>query len=186
MVIGSVGPDRIWRNIVNIRDAETGGGDLFDIEELEDKYALDEFANLFICDFVADNMSAFKFNDMVACGCDILIDWPDFKPESAQPFGKRSVWAGYDPQESENGDNGALIIAAPSLVEGGKFRNLERHQLRGLDFELLPEFIKVVPSRYTCTIYRHRRQGRGRERLSDTCQARSTSGLRARQDQIFA
>jgi len=148
---GSVGPDRIWRHIVNIRDAEAGGCDLFDIEELEDEYAPDEFANLFMCDFVDDSLSAFKFNDMIACGCDSLVEWEDFDPEAARPYGNRPVWAGYDPQESENGDNAALVIAAPPLVEGGPFRILERHQLRGLDFEQQAEFIKAMLSRYNCT-----------------------------------
>ncbi|WP_375194868.1 terminase large subunit domain-containing protein [Sphingobium sp.] len=151
LATGSVGPDRVWRNIVTIRDAEAGGCDLFDIEELEDEYAPDEFANLYMCKFVDDSLSAFKFNDLITCGCDSLIEWEDFNPEAARPYGNRSVWAGYDPQESENGDNAALVIAAPPLVEGGKFRILERHQLRGLDFEQQAEFIKAVLSRYTCS-----------------------------------
>lgn len=151
LAAGSVGPDRIWRHIVNIEDAEAGGCDLFDINELRDEYAPDEFANLFMCDFVDDSQSAFRFNDMIACGCDSLVEWTDFNLEAARPYGNRSVWAGYDPQESENGDNAALVIAAPPLLEGGQFRILERHQLRGLDFEQQAEFIKAVLSRYTCT-----------------------------------
>ena len=150
LAIGMVGPDRIWRNIVNIRDAETGGCDLFDIEELEDEYAPDEFANLFMCEFVDDSLSAFKFNDLIACGCDSLVEWTDFNIEALRPYGMRSIWAGYDPKESEDGDNAALVIAAPPLVEGGQFRILERHQLRGLDFEEQAEFIKRVLSRYNC------------------------------------
>lgn len=151
LALGSVGPDRIWRHIVNIRDAEAGGCDLFDIEELEDEYAPDEFANLFLCDFVDDSQSAFKFNDLIRCGCDSLVDWTDFNPESARPFGNRPVWAGYDPQESEDGDNAALVIAAPPASEGGSFRILERHQLRGLDFEQQADFIKAMLKRYNCT-----------------------------------
>lgn len=151
LAIGSVGPDRVWRHIVTIRDAEAGGCDLFDIEELEDEYAPDEFANLFLCDFVDDSLSAFKFNDMIRCGVDSLVEWADFNPEAARPYGNRSVWAGYDPQESETGDNAALVIAAPPLTEGGQFRVLERHQLRGLDFQEQAEFIKAVLSRYNCS-----------------------------------
>ena len=151
LAAGSVGPDRIWRHIVNIVDAEAGGCDLFDIEELKDEYAPDEFANLFMCDFVDDSQSAFRFNDMIACGVDSLVDWTDFNIEAARPYGNRAVWAGYDPQESETGDNAALVIAAPPLMEGGQFRILERHQLRGLDFEQQAEFIKAVLSRYNCT-----------------------------------
>lgn len=150
LAAGSVGPDRIWRHIVTIRDAEAGGCDLFDIQELEDEYAPDEFANLFMCDFVDDSLSAFKFNDLIACGVDSLVDWLDFSPESERPFAGQ-VWAGYDPQNSENGDNASLVIAAPPTEQGGQFRLLERHPLRGLDFEQQAEFVKAILSRYHCT-----------------------------------
>ncbi len=148
---GSQGPDRIWRHIVNIRDAEEAGCDLFDIDELEDEYAPDEFANLFLCDFVDDSLSAFRFNDLVKCGVDTIEAWTDFNPDAARPYGERPVWAGYDPQNSENGDNASLSIIAPPLVQGGEFRLLERHPLRGLDFEEQATFIKGMLSRYNCT-----------------------------------
>lgn len=148
---GSQGPDRIWRHIVNIRDAEAAGCDLFDIEELEDEYAPDEFANLFLCDFVDDSLSAFRFNDLVKCGVDTVEEWTDFNPEAERPYGQRPVWAGYDPQNSENGDNASLSIIAPPLVQGGEFRLLERHPLRGLDFDEQATFIKGMLSRYNCT-----------------------------------
>lgn len=148
---GAVGPDRVWRHIVTIEDAEAAGCDLFDIDELRDEYAPDEFANLLMCVFVDDSLSAFRFNDLVACGCDSLVEWTDFNPEAARPFGSRPVWAGYDPQQSEDGDNAALVILAPPDEIGGKFRLLERHQLRGLDFDQQNEFIKAVLSRYNCT-----------------------------------
>lgn len=144
--------DKTWRHIVTIVDAEAGGCDLFDIDELrDDEYAPDEFANLCMCEFVDDTLSAFRFNDMIACGCDSLVDWADFDPGAARPYGPRPVWAGYDPQESEDGDNAALVIAAPPLFEGGPFRILERHQLRGLDFEQQAEFIRAILGRYHCT-----------------------------------
>ncbi|MGF7152538.1 hypothetical protein GGR40_000280 [Novosphingobium gossypii] len=109
LAAGSVGPDRIWRHIVNIEDAERGGCYRFDIEELRNKYAPDEFANLFLCDFVDDSQSAFKFNDKIACGCDSLVDWTDFNLEADRPYGNRNVWAGYDPQESENGEHRSVF-----------------------------------------------------------------------------
>jgi hypothetical protein len=86
LAAGSLGPDRVWRNIVNIRDADLAGCDLFDIEELEDEYPADEFANLYMCEFVDDSLSAFKFNDLIACGCDSLVEWEDFNPEAARPM----------------------------------------------------------------------------------------------------
>lgn len=150
---GSIGPDRIWRQIVTIEDAEAGGCDLFDIEELRDEYAPDEYANLLMCAFVDDSLSAFKFNELVACGVDSLVDWPDFNPLLARPFGNRPVWAGYDPQDSEDGDNGALVIAAAPAQAGGEFRLLDKHLLRGLDFEQQATFIEAVLKRYNCTYF---------------------------------
>jgi len=148
---GAQGPDRTWRHIVTIHDAEAAGCDLFDIDELQDEYAPDEFANLFGCEFVDDSLSAFKFNDLVKCQCDSLVEWTDFNPEAARPYGERPVWAGYDPQNSENGDNASLAIFAPPLVEGGTFRLLERHPLRGLDFDQQATFVQAMLRRYNCT-----------------------------------
>ncbi len=141
----------MWRHIVNIRDAEEAGCDLFDIEELEDEYAPDEFANLFLCDFVDDSLSAFRFNDLVKCGVDTVEEWTDYNPDAERPFGTGIVWASYDPQNSVDGDNAALVIAAPPAEQGAPFRLLEKHQLRGLDFEEQATFIKGVLSRYFCT-----------------------------------
>ncbi len=148
---GRMCEDGIWRHIVTIEDAEKAGCDLFDLNELRLEYAPDEFANLLMCEFVDDTLSAFRFNDLVKCGVDSLVDWTDFNPDAPRPFGNRPVWAGYDPQESAEGDNAALVIAAPPEGEGGTFRLLERHQLRGLDFEQQADFIKAVLSRYNCT-----------------------------------
>ena len=143
--------DDVWRHIVTIEDAERGGCTLFNMEELRTEYAPDAFANLLMCEFVDDSLSAFRFNDLVKCGVDTLVEWTDFNPDAPRPFGNRQVWAGYDPQDSVDGDNAALVIAAPPSEPGGTFRILERHQLRGLDFEQQAEFIKAVLSRYNCT-----------------------------------
>lgn len=143
--------DNVWRHIVTIHDAIAGGFDKVDLDELRTEYAPDAFANLLECQFVDDSLSAFKFNDLKAAMVDALLDWEDIDLDSAQPYGNRPVWAGYDPQESEDGDNAALIIAAPPAKVGGTFRLLERHQLKGLDFEQQAEFIKAVLSRYNCT-----------------------------------
>lgn len=148
---GRLCEDSVWRQIVTVEDAIASGFDLVDLDELRDEYAEDEFANLFGCVFVDDSLSAFKFNDLVRLGCDSLVEWADFDPEAKRPYGERAVWAGYDPQNSENGDNAALVIMAPPAVPGGPFRILERHQLRGLDFEQQAEFIRATLSRYNVT-----------------------------------
>jgi uncharacterized protein YjcR len=148
---GRLCEDGIWRQIVNVHDAIEGGFDLVNLDELHDDHPDDEFANLFGCVFVDDSLSAFKFNDLMGCGVDTMEVWADFNPDAARPYGERAVWAGYDPQNSETGDNASLVIMAPPLVQGGEFRLLERHPLRGLDFEQQATFIRGMLKRYNCT-----------------------------------
>jgi uncharacterized protein YjcR len=143
--------DNIWRQIVTIEDAAARGCDLFDIDELRIEYAPDEFANLLMCQFVDDSLSAFKFNELQRATVDAVVDWRDVDLLAPKPVGNRPVWAGYDPQESEDGDNAALVIALPPEGPSGKFRLIERHQLRGLDFQAQAEFIVARLTRYNCT-----------------------------------
>jgi uncharacterized protein YjcR len=147
---GRLCEDHRWRQIVSLTDAEARGCDLFNHDEIRRDNPPDVYANLYDCQFVDDSLSAFKFNDMLACGVDSLVEWTDYNPLAARPYGEREVWAGYDPQESENGDYASLVIAAPPTGPGGKFRLLERHQLRG-DFEEQAQFIRAMLSRYNCT-----------------------------------
>jgi hypothetical protein len=56
---------------------------------------------------------------------------------------------GYDP--AENGDSAGLVVVAPPLVPGGKFRVLERFQFRGLDFAAQAEAIRQITKRYWVT-----------------------------------
>ncbi|WP_420822351.1 terminase large subunit domain-containing protein [Sphingomonas aracearum] len=147
---GVVCEDKVWRQIVTIEDAAERGCDLFDIDELRVEYAPDEFANLLLCQFVDDSLSAFKFNELQRATVDSLVDWTDVDWTSDRPVGMREVWAGYDPQGSDDGDNAALVIALPPGGPGGKFRLIEKHQLRG-DFQEQAEFILARLSRYRCT-----------------------------------
>lgn len=147
---GRLCEDNIWRQIVTIEDAAARGCDLFDIDELRIEYAPDEFANLLLCQFVDDSLSAFRFNELLRCAVDAMVDWTDIDLLAKRPVGNREVWAGYDPQESEDGDNAALVIALPPSGPSGKFRLLERHQLRG-DFQAQVEFIRGILARYNCS-----------------------------------
>jgi len=147
---GRLCEDRIWRQIVTIMDAERRGCDLFDLEELRAEYSPDAFANLLMCEFVDDNASVFPLALLQPCMVDSWIKWADdFKPFAARPFGDRPVWLGYDP--AETGDTAGLVVVAPPLVPGGKFRVLERHQFRGMDFAAQAEFIRRVTLRYWVT-----------------------------------
>jgi uncharacterized protein YjcR len=143
---GFTGEDDVWRNIVNILDAKNGGCGLFNIEELRQEYNAEEFDNLLMCAFIDDTYSVFPLAEMQACGVDSWVAWDDFKPFAERPYGYRPVWVGYDP--SHTGDSAALVVIAPPSTPGGKFRVLERHQFRGLDFEAQAEAIRKTTERY--------------------------------------
>ncbi|KAF3999237.1 terminase ATPase subunit family protein [Glaciimonas immobilis] len=139
--------DKIWRHIVTIMDAERGGCDLFDIDELRNfEYSPDQFENLLMCNFIDDTQSVFPLAELQRCMVDSWVDWTDYKIYASRPFGHRAVWIGYDP--SLTGDSAGCVVLAPPLVPGGKFRLLERFQWRGMDFEAQAEAIRHMTLRY--------------------------------------
>jgi uncharacterized protein YjcR len=146
---GALGPDGIWRQIVTLLDADAGGCDLFDVDELRLEYGPDEFDQLFLCQFIDDSKSMFPFSIMRACMVDSWDEWEeDFDPYALMPFGNGEVWIGYDPQESAAGDDGACVVVAPPKVKGGKFRVLEKFRWRGLDFEEQAAKLEELTARY--------------------------------------
>ncbi|WP_151883685.1 terminase ATPase subunit family protein [Pseudomonas putida] len=147
--MGRLCEDRIWRQIVTIIDAEERGCDLFDLDELRLEYDAAAFQNLLMCEFVDDGASIFPLALLQPCMVDSWTEWDDYKPFAARPFADRQVWVGYDP--AETGDTAGLIVVAPPLVPGGKFRVLERHQFRGMDFNSQAETIRKVTQRYWVT-----------------------------------
>lgn len=147
---GFTGEDKVWRNIVTILDAMAGGCDLFDIDELRLEYNADEFENLLMCGFIDDTLSVFPLAEMQACMVDSWVQWADsYKPFTLRPYGHRPVWVGYDP--SHTGDTAGCVVIAPPERPGGKFRVLERHQWRGMDFEGQAEAIRKITERYNVT-----------------------------------
>ncbi|MFU6235043.1 terminase ATPase subunit family protein [Pseudomonas aeruginosa] len=146
---GRLCEDRIWRQIVTILDAEGRGCDLFDIDELRLEYDAAAFQNLLMCEFVDDGASIFPLAMLQPCMVDSWTVWDDYKPFAIRPFADRQVWVGYDPAES--GDSAGLVVVAPPLVPGGKFRILERHQFRGMDFTAQAETIRQVTQRFWVT-----------------------------------
>lgn len=147
---GRLCEDKLWRQIVTILDAENGGCDLFDIDELRFEYSAEEFANLLMCQFIDDGASIFPLNMLQACMVDSWEAWADdYKPFHARPLASRPVWVGYDP--AETGDSAGLVVVTPPSVANGKFRILERHQFRGMDFKAQAEQIRQITLRYNVT-----------------------------------
>ncbi|AZC09137.1 terminase [Acinetobacter nosocomialis] len=144
---GALCNDQMWRHIVNIYDAERQGCNLFDIDELIAENSADEFANLYMCEFVDDGQSVFPLSIIQPCMVDSWELWTkDFKPLATRPFGNKPVWVGYDPAES--GDSAGLVIVAPPESGYNKFRLLEHHQFKGMDFASQAAFIKKICQKY--------------------------------------
>lgn len=145
---GRLCPDKQWRFVVTIEDALAGGCELFDIDELREEYNANDFNNLFMCIFVDDADSVFKFSDLEKCMVD-AARWQDHKPNNARPFGNREVWLGYDPSRTR--DNATLVVVAPGEKKGEKFRVLEKHYWRGLNFSHHVSEIQKIYSKYRVT-----------------------------------
>ncbi|TOC32392.1 terminase large subunit domain-containing protein [Vibrio parahaemolyticus] len=145
---GRLCPDKQWRYVVTIEDAAAGGCDLFDIDELRDEYSKDDFDNLFMCVFVDGANAVFKFSDLEKAMVDAST-WQDFTRDSDSPFGRREVWGGYDPSRTR--DNGCFVVVAPPIVAVEKFRILEKHYWRGLNFQYQVQQIEKIAKRYNMT-----------------------------------
>ncbi len=144
---GKLCSDKIWRQIVTIYDAEAGGCDLFDIDELKNfEYTEEEFNNLLLCQFIDDTKSVFPLQLLQRCMMDSWEEWTDYKPHAARPFGNKAVWIGYDP--SDTGDKQGCVVIAPPSVPGGKFRVLERIQFQNPDYQVQANEIKKLTEKY--------------------------------------
>ena len=145
LVNGQVGPDKIWRCITTIEDAEKGGCTLFDIEQLKEEKGPLAFRNLFMCHFLEAGLSVFGLSDLLNCATDTNVTWVDFKRRERRPYGNNPVWIGYDP--ARKGDRSTVVVVAPSLQPGGKFRVLEKIDLKGT-FRHQAKRIEELTERY--------------------------------------
>lgn len=142
--------DRIWRQIVTIYDAEAGGCNLFDIDELKDfEYTEEDFNNLLLCQFLDDTKSVFPLALLQPCMVDSWDLWTDYKPHTARPLGNREVWIGYDP--ADTGDHQGCVVIAPPTVPGGKFRLIEKYQFKGLDYQEQADEIEKLTKKHRVT-----------------------------------
>jgi uncharacterized protein YjcR len=149
---GAFCADGQFRQIVTVEDAVRGGCNLFDLDQLRLEYSPDEYQNLLMCEFIDDIASVFPLADMQACMVDSWEVWEDFEPMMIRPFGWRPVWIGYDPAKgTQNGDSAGCVVMAPPIVPGGKFRILERHQWRGMDFRAQAAAIEALTKQYNVT-----------------------------------
>lgn len=142
---GHQGPDKIWRNKITVKDAQDGGCDLFDIEELKIKYSPDRFRNLLMCEFMDNTASVFGMDLLEKCYGDNTA-WTDYKPDNKRPFANREVWLGVDP--SRTTDASSVVVIAPPQKQGQKFRLLERLEFHGKNFAWQAKKIEQLTKKY--------------------------------------
>jgi uncharacterized protein YjcR len=142
---GWLAPDRWWRQIVTVEDAEAAGCDLFDIEDLRERNRADAFENKYLCRFIDDARSAFALSLLLDCGVNVG-DWRDFKPDAARPFGNKPVAIGYDP--SRTGDTASIAVLAVPLNFTDKWRVLETLNLRRVSHQYQAARIKELRDKY--------------------------------------
>lgn len=148
---GRLCADGQWRQIITVEDAVRGGCNLFDLDQLRLEYSPDEYQNLLMCEFIDDTSSIFPMPMMQKCMVDSWELWEDVKPFAMRPLANRPVWIGYDPAKGGQGDSAGCVVIAPPLVTGGKFRVLEKHQWKGMDFQAQSAAIKAMTQRYNVT-----------------------------------
>lgn len=149
---GALCADGQYRQIITVEDAVRGGCDLFDLEQLRQRYSPEDYQNLLMCVFMDDLASVFNLALMQGCMVDSWEVWDDFEPLMIRPFANRPVWIGYDPAKgTTNGDSAGCVVIAPPLVPGGKFRILQRYQWRGMDFRAQAEAIRQLTLQFNVT-----------------------------------
>ncbi len=142
---GAVGPDKTWRKIITIYDAQKAGCDLFDINDLKNEYTPEEFKQLFLCQFIDDSDSLFQLSILEPCLGD-SSEWRDFKPAIEKPFGSKPVWIGYDPSRTRDG--ATIVVIAPPKKMGGQFRVLERIRMHGQSWPVQAAVIQSLTEKY--------------------------------------
>ncbi|MEN9360632.1 MAG: hypothetical protein RL095_2167 [Verrucomicrobiota bacterium] len=132
--------DGCWRRIINLDDAEKQGCNLFDREQLKLEYSPEEYRQLFLCEFIDDSGSVFRFAELEKC----LSDETEWKPEGGG--WKGPVWIGYDP--SRIIDGAAIVVLAPPAKTRGRFLVLEKITLYGERWESQAAVIEALTQKY--------------------------------------
>lgn len=135
---GWVGPDKVWRQIVTIEDAEEKGCDLFDIEDLKGENSVAAFDNKYMCKWIDDANSVFTLATLLKCMVD-SDSWKDYHKDAARPFNNRPVALGYDP--SRTTDNASLAVLSIPLNDE-PWRLLKKSSYKGVNFQWQANRIK--------------------------------------------
>lgn len=134
--------DGQWRKIITLDDAEAGGCDLFDQEQLKLEYSPEVFKQLFRAYFVDDSDSVFKLSQLLKCQVDPSV-WKWLKPDKKMYF---PVWIGYDPSRIRDG--ACIVVIKPPIRPGDKFYVIEKITLHNKAWAYQAEVIKGLIEKY--------------------------------------
>lgn len=143
---GVLCPDRWWRQVVTLADAEAGGCNLFDVEQLKLEYSPEAFRQLFGCEFIDDAQSVFSLALLERCMVDTAL-WTDVDMTAPRPVGNRPMWGGYDPARS--GDNASCASLLAPYKAGDTIRLLEKLRWLGQSYLWQTERIRELSRRYS-------------------------------------
>jgi len=145
---GRLCPDDQWRYIITMEDAIAGGFNRASIDKLRNRYNEATFNMLYMCVFVDNKDSVFRFSDLEACGVE-TDKWQDHDAGAARPFGDRPVWGGFDPARS--GDFSCFVIVAPPQYAIEKYRVLRVFNWQGMNFRWQAKQIEMLFKKYNFT-----------------------------------
>lgn len=143
---GVLCPDRWWRQVVTLADAEAGGCHLFDVEQLKLEYSPEAFRQLFGCEFIDDAQSVFSLALLERCMVD-TAEWKDVDRAAMRPVGSRTTWGGYDPARS--GDNASCATLLAPQKADDSIRLLEKLRWQGQSYLWQTERIRELANKYS-------------------------------------
>lgn len=144
---GKLCNDGVWRQIVTLEDAVNDGYTLIDLDKVKKKYGPSSYSLLCMCQFSRGSDGVFKFGELHKSLIDAQQCWKDFMPLSDRPLGTLPVWVGYDPSGLGE-DAAAIVVIAPPINQGDKYRVVEVIRLDDADYEEQTEAIKTLLARY--------------------------------------
>ncbi|MDP2548888.1 terminase large subunit domain-containing protein [Oceanobacter sp. 4_MG-2023] len=163
---GYTSVDGMYRKIITIHDALAGGADFFDLHQLEIENIPAVFRQLYECEFIDDQNSAFVLDQLLGCAAND-DRWHGFNSSAARPYGNRPVAIGYDP--SRSGDKAEVVVLGLPSQSGGLFTLLERLSMHNEHWQYQADSIKSLCDKYNVVFLAVDRTGEGSGVFEEVC-----------------
>ena len=147
---GVLGPDGVYRKVIDIFDAANDGCDWLDIDRIKQEYPdKNVFNNLFGCQFIDPTNSVFSLSKLTKC-LTKAANWDDYDAGNPlRPFGDREVYLGFDPSRTR--DAACCVVISPPKPPETKYRVLELHKWINKNFSYQANRIKELTERFNVT-----------------------------------